>query len=225
MVTKTLQKRREHKPHAKPIIKPRWTTLDNELRSLFDSAGFQLFSIEYPCRLDRKRSAITVHFAKARSDEFEVACEESASLRQLHAGPSLRELPARTLMDMASSGGDSRLANRQQREDPFRGLAAAVIQQTYDDLAADGDRLAIAEWIADPSSNFRTWCELLGVKSEFVARRALALIQSPTPASGRFNYVDSGIRCWRCERKLAEKAERPWRFVCHRCKAINHSAA
>jgi len=225
MTQATRQKCPKRERRAKLATKLRWSALDNQLRSVFGSAGFQLFSIEYPHRLDRKRSAITVHFAKAKPDEFEIACEESASLRQLHAAASLRELPARMLMDIPVPSDGSRPANWQQREDPFRGLAAAVIQQTYDDLMRGGDRIGIAEWIADPASNFRTWCELLGVKAEFVAQRALALVQSPTPASAMFNYVDPDIRCWRCERKLAEKAERPWRFVCHRCKAINRSTA
>lgn len=35
--------------------------------------------------------------------------------------------------------------------------------------------------------------------------------------------VDHAIKCWRCDRKLAEYAARPWRFTCPRCKALNQS--
>ncbi|KKN69049.1 hypothetical protein LCGC14_0445210 [marine sediment metagenome] len=35
--------------------------------------------------------------------------------------------------------------------------------------------------------------------------------------------IDKEPRCWRCEKKLAEEAKRPWRFVCTRCHATNKS--
>ena len=35
--------------------------------------------------------------------------------------------------------------------------------------------------------------------------------------------VDSGVRCWRCDKLLIELAARPWRVICPRCKACNQS--
>lgn len=37
--------------------------------------------------------------------------------------------------------------------------------------------------------------------------------------------VDQAPRCWRCGRKLAEHVGRPWKLVCHKCKARNASQA
>ena len=31
----------------------------------------------------------------------------------------------------------------------------------------------------------------------------------------------SDLRCWRCDRKLAEIVSAPWRICCPRCKAKN----
>jgi hypothetical protein len=32
---------------------------------------------------------------------------------------------------------------------------------------------------------------------------------------------ETGVRCWRCERLLAEMVTRPWAIRCGRCKARN----
>ena len=33
--------------------------------------------------------------------------------------------------------------------------------------------------------------------------------------------VDTFLRCWRCDRLLAEQVTRPWRIKCSKCKAVN----
>jgi len=39
------------------------------------------------------------------------------------------------------------------------------------------------------------------------------------------NVVDEQPRCWRCRRKLAEHATRPWAIRCERCGALTASEA
>jgi phage FluMu protein Com len=36
--------------------------------------------------------------------------------------------------------------------------------------------------------------------------------------------TDTSVRCWRCDRLLAEVVGRPWRLTCSRCKAVNKSS-
>lgn len=43
---------------------------------------------------------------------------------------------------------------------------------------------------------------------------------SADPWSGGV-VTDENVKCWRCERLLAEVVSRPWRIKCGRCKAVN----
>ena len=53
-------------------------------------------------------------------------------------------------------------------------------------------------------------------------RRNTVLNKLPLP--DRSPVVDEAPRCWRCNKKLANRAARPWNIDCRRCKAKNASA-
>lgn len=38
---------------------------------------------------------------------------------------------------------------------------------------------------------------------------------------GRGAVTENDVRCWRCDKLLAEMVSRPWRIRCRACKAIN----
>jgi phage FluMu protein Com len=38
---------------------------------------------------------------------------------------------------------------------------------------------------------------------------------------GRGAVSDADVRCWRCDKLLAELVSRPWRIRCRFCKAVN----
>ena len=40
-------------------------------------------------------------------------------------------------------------------------------------------------------------------------------------AYGESDRTDEAVRCWRCNKLLAEYATQPWQIKCSRCKGMN----
>ena len=45
--------------------------------------------------------------------------------------------------------------------------------------------------------------------------------QAMSDPYGRGVVSESDVRCWRCDKLLAELVSRPWRIRCRSCKAVN----